>query len=57
MPFTTIEATAKQNSLTSKNSNCGSTEAELQQFLQVYQFTSNKNAPLTMSLAEIMFAQ
>ena len=39
-----------------KKSNFGSMEAALQQFLQMYWLTPNKNIPSAMTLAEIMFA-
>ena len=39
-----------------KKSNGGSTEATLQQFLQVYWLTPNENVPLAITPAEIMFA-
>ena len=40
-----------------KNSNGESTKAVLQQFLQVYRLTPNKNVPSVMSPAEIVFAR
>ena len=40
-----------------KKSNGGSTETALQQFLQVYWLTPNKNEPLAMTLTEIMLAR
>ena len=39
-----------------KKSNSGSTDAALQQFLQVYWLTPNKNVPSATTLAEIMLA-